>query len=120
MNSIELASVTHVVIFAVCATKAFAMTICPRELPLRVWMLCQYTHQWTWTHFAFSHFPPRAASSNSVRIGNFQNAQTAASCSKLTAPAAPYSKTNANPSPALENHNVKGQHHPSQPQPNSG
>ena len=74
---------------------------------------------WIRTHFAFSLLPFRDASTNFVRIVFFQNAQTAISCSKLTASAAPYSKTNANRYLALENHSVQGQHHPSQPQPNS-
>ena len=77
MNSIELAFATHVVLFAHCAVTRFVITICPAELPLEVCVLYQYTHQWAWTLFRFSHFPPHAASRNIVRIGNFQNAQKA-------------------------------------------
>ena len=81
MNSIELASVTRVVLFAPCAVTRFVITICPRELPFEVCVHYQYTHEWYWTLFRFSHFPPHAASRNIVRIGNFQNAQKAISLS---------------------------------------
>ena len=77
MNSIELASVTRVVLFAPCAVTRFVINICPAELPLELCVLYQYTHEWAWRLFRFSHFPLHAASINIVRIGNFQNAQKA-------------------------------------------
>ena len=77
MNSIELASVTRVVLFAPCAVTRFVITISFSGFPLEVCVLYQYTHQWAWTLFRFSHFPHHAASRNIVRIGNFQNAKKA-------------------------------------------